>query len=340
MKNKALYKKEVFTDSSALSEIVTGFNSMFAEKRLKRDVLWNLNGNSVELTHKRTLLEGIEIFQGFIKSSENIRITSHALGNYYVIYISTCFDNEWSEKLSRSEWTLPVGEGAMIKVREAIESNTLRAGIPHSGFSLYIGADRLKNFMPDGFSFYDALSTGANNYCGRKFYMTENIKRVISDINACPLTSDVRFLYMEAKALELLSSVMEQVLEKPADERPSLARTDVGCVMQIKDMIDSDPTNAFTLKELSIMFGINEFRLKRDFKEVCGMPVYSYILEKRMNIAAELLTKGHSVADAASRVGYSEPSSFSRAFKRKFGFSPGSCNGSKPEEDRSAYKPV
>ncbi|MNR50558.1 Regulatory protein PchR [compost metagenome] len=78
-----------------------------------------------------------------------------------------------------------------------------------------------------------------------------------------------------------------------------------------------------TISELSRLIGLNSTKLKKNFKELFGIPIYKYIHEERLNKAYELLSQTEkTVQEAAWEVGYESLSSFSNAFQKKFGSRP------------------
>ena len=61
---------------------------------------------------------------------------------------------------------------------------------------------------------------------------------------------------------------------------------------------------------------------KRELREETGYTIHSYISEKRLLLAQQLLQRGYSLANAAEECGYQDYSTFSRAYKKRFGRSP------------------
>lgn len=76
--------------------------------------------------------------------------------------------------------------------------------------------------------------------------------------------------------------------------------------------------------KLAQEFGLSESTMKRYFKRRYGKNIYRYFLEKKMNLARELLEerKG-TVTEVAYMVGYDRVSQFSNLFKRYYGTQPG-----------------
>ena len=78
--------------------------------------------------------------------------------------------------------------------------------------------------------------------------------------------------------------------------------------------------NPPTLKELAKLVGLNEYQLKVGFKEIYGNTVYGYLLEHKLDHSRALLDKGKfQVNQVAYEVGYTNPSHFIAAFRKKFG---------------------
>ena len=67
------------------------------------------------------------------------------------------------------------------------------------------------------------------------------------------------------------------------------------------------------------------------FTEVVGEPAMQYVTRVRMHVAADRLGYGRAtVREVASELGYDSEASFSRAYKREVGVSPGSTRRSAP----------
>lgn len=73
---------------------------------------------------------------------------------------------------------------------------------------------------------------------------------------------------------------------------------------------------------LARRFYISRYYLMHRFKEVTGYTVHQYISQKRLLRAGELIRSGVPVMKAAEEAGFSEYSSFLRAFQKTFHMSP------------------
>ena len=157
--------------------------------------------------------------------------------------------------------------------------------------------------------------------------ISPSVGAVIHQLINCPYDMKMSRLYTEAKLLELLSYYMsESVLQtdKPSFVR-NLSKEDLECVNLAREILDNNLVNPPALNLLSKLIGLNEFKLKKGFKEVFGTSVHAYVIQRRLEFAKTLLDS-HSltVSEVASRVGYGNVSHFASAFRKQYGINPGS----------------
>lgn len=77
-----------------------------------------------------------------------------------------------------------------------------------------------------------------------------------------------------------------------------------------------------SLDSLSKQLLTSKFHLCRAFKQYNGISIQQYIVEKRVMLAKEYIAEGMKPAEAAFSVGFSNYSSFYRAYKKMTGHSP------------------
>ena len=74
-------------------------------------------------------------------------------------------------------------------------------------------------------------------------------------------------------------------------------------------------------KQLEFILAID--KEKNIFRQTYGRPIHQYLLEKRVQHAAELLHRSPlSIVDIAAAVGYNSASQFGVAFKRRYQLTP------------------
>ena len=82
------------------------------------------------------------------------------------------------------------------------------------------------------------------------------------------------------------------------------------------------------IEDIASSLGLNRSYLTRLFKEATGYSLSDYLLTYRMKVAARLILESSmNISEIATSVGYSDSFTFSKAFKRHFGYSPTSYRG-------------
>jgi AraC family transcriptional activator of pyochelin receptor len=141
----------------------------------------------------------------------------------------------------------------------------------------------------------------------------------------CPLKGAAKKLYLEAKVLELIALRMDRVVALSSALQPNrtFSKTDIERLHAAKSQIQSQLEHPPSLIELAHSVGLNDFKLKKGFREIFGTTVFGYLREQRLNKAIELLeVKELNITDIALEIGYQKPSNFSFAFKKQFGMNP------------------
>lgn len=150
------------------------------------------------------------------------------------------------------------------------------------------------------------------------------VKSVLHQIFQQKVNNSLKTLYIKGKVYELLSMYFNMNEESDLERCPFMANEDtVQKIKQVKDIITSEMASPPSLEELSKMVGLNIKKLKMGFKELYGMPVFTFLFHYKMEHAKKLLSENdYNVNEVALQVGYSTSSHFIVAFKKKFGITP------------------
>ncbi|MFC6100480.1 helix-turn-helix transcriptional regulator [Olivibacter domesticus] len=156
--------------------------------------------------------------------------------------------------------------------------------------------------------------------------ITNPMSKVIQEILNCPYHGIFKKTYIEAKIIELLNLQIDQFFNDRQTYPLStikLHKEDVEKLRQIKDLITANPGANYSLMQLAEIAGVNDFKLKKGFKQLFGNTVFGYINDVRMQQSHALLQKGeHSIASISYLMGFKYPHHFAKAFKKKFGYTP------------------
>jgi AraC family transcriptional regulator, transcriptional activator of the genes for pyochelin and ferripyochelin receptors len=173
------------------------------------------------------------------------------------------------------------------------------------------------------------LQTAAANGEVQPYYRqaitTPEMHMALQQILNCPFQGIMKRLYVEAKAIELMTLQFSQFTESVShsDSKLSLKIDDIDRIHQAKEILINNFKNPPSLLELARQVRLNDYKLKQGFRQIFGTTVFGYLHDYRMQQAYMLLTTGQmKVREAAQAVGYASPSSFNSAFKKKFGVNP------------------
>ncbi|MGH8209336.1 MAG: helix-turn-helix transcriptional regulator [Steroidobacteraceae bacterium] len=160
-------------------------------------------------------------------------------------------------------------------------------------------------------------STHPIGFSAEVFHLAQ---RILDSRHGMP--SDLRSSYLKSMATTILCEVFAELTHRDVARRSAcrLQARDVNQVYEARDYLAQHFVAPPTISQLARMVGTNQTKLKAGFKLVFGLTLYQYILERRMELASELLlTRDYNVTEIAYRVGYEYPANFTYAFKKHFG---------------------
>lgn len=164
------------------------------------------------------------------------------------------------------------------------------------------------------------ISPKANFVEGPSFYMTPDMQNAVQKILTTRYTGGMRLMFLKSQVNELLAHFFAFI---SMDKGCGLTDADKDKIFQAKEIIENNISKPPSLNELSKLIGLNSNKLKKNFKEIFGVPVFKFLQEERLNKAYALLSSSDmGVQEAAWFVGYESLSSFSNAFQQKFGARP------------------
>lgn len=188
----------------------------------------------------------------------------------------------------------------------------INSQIPHSattnekskdGYVLYLKKEYLEKI---NFNFSSAF----------ELIKQKNIYK--SFIKLCDCLLDVRVSLMEKEEMFYIFCLsffsFEQTIQNQKEE--SILS------MNIKKYLDENYLEEFILDELALKFDLTVVHLIRVFKKEFGLPIHSYILNKKVHFAKELLSSNISISQIAQNSGFFDQSHLNRSFKRIFQITP------------------
>ncbi|WP_028627136.1 AraC family transcriptional regulator [Metapseudomonas resinovorans] len=123
--------------------------------------------------------------------------------------------------------------------------------------------------------------------------------------------------------LILTSFIRAHALFVPTDSTGWLRGMADKRIRQALASIHTRPGDPWTTESLATEAGMSRFTFGRRFTKLIGQSPIEYLIDWRMQIAAEKLLEGqHSIARIAEEVGYQSERAFREVFKKRFGHPP------------------
>jgi AraC-like DNA-binding protein len=149
---------------------------------------------------------------------------------------------------------------------------------------------------------------------------------MLDDLWIDKINEPLRLNYIQNRVLLLLEKYLIKLFERRDVNRKKVKRSDDETLrlMKVEALLVKNFTVAPpTIDELSRISAMSPTKLKNDFKELYGAPIYQYYKKNRMRKAKALLVLAkYTIKEVGIMVGYSNLSHFANTFKEEFGFLP------------------
>ncbi len=154
--------------------------------------------------------------------------------------------------------------------------------------------------------------------------ITPSLSLILNQLTTKQTNETLRPIFIKGKVYELLSYYFSTASENETEHCPYIANEEtVSKIKHAKEIIIEEMNSPPSLSDLAKMVGLNIKKLKSDFKEFYGVPVFTFLLNYKMELAKKMLQEQQlNVNELALHLGYSTSSHFIAAFKRKFGITP------------------
>lgn len=155
---------------------------------------------------------------------------------------------------------------------------------------------------------------------GPSFIMTPEMQTIVDSLFNIQYEGKTKMMFFRSQIMTLVSHFFGQLASSKTEKIKTPEREKLN---QAKDILLKNLDNPPSLNEISKQIGLNIFKLKKDFKEFFGVPVFKYLQNERLTLAHKIIRNQEAtVQEAAWHVGYDSLSSFSNAFEKKFGYRP------------------
>lgn len=206
------------------------------------------------------------------------------------------------------------------------ETNTLVGSGDYRIFSVHFMPEHIKalfsNYTPELAMLAEKIDKGAPFVLhAQPHSLPAQSLAIFETFWNAPASTSMGKLYYDSRVLELLAHQCSAILQPPTQP---LSRADLEKVHAAKDLLLQHLAAPPSFTALAKSCGLNEFKLKQYFRQVFNTTVFGYLQEARLARAKAMLVEGEqNISEIAYTLGYAHPQHFQRAFKKRFGITPG-----------------
>ncbi|MNI48691.1 Regulatory protein PchR [compost metagenome] len=199
-----------------------------------------------------------------------------------------------------------------------------KAGIRNQLLEVRFSPNELLHYAGD-LTEREQMETWLKHHRGNidRYPHTPAIQKCISEMIHCTHQGTMKRLYMESKALEFIALFAESDNYGSIGGNLTLRHDDITKLKRVHELVQIHYEQPLSIRELAKQVGMNEFKLKKGFRELFGMTIFELVRQKRMEKALWYMEVEHmNVGKAAVSVGYSNVSNFTTNFRKHYGCNP------------------
>lgn len=146
--------------------------------------------------------------------------------------------------------------------------------------------------------------------------------RIARETKANPYRGAAKQFFLESKALEMFSELVTMLDQTPR-EGNTIGEQELKQLNNIRDSLVARYDNPPSLIELAAEAGMNYKKLNQKFQQAFGTTMHGFLRDYRLERGQKMIKEGMGVKETSHKLGYTHPSNFIHAYRRKFGHPPG-----------------
>ena len=160
----------------------------------------------------------------------------------------------------------------------------------------------------------------------RRLPVTPRIAALVERLMSPPTEGSLcERLLGESAAVEILAQSLSGIRQAEQEPTATLSSLEILRLRRAETFVTAAPSDQLTVEAIAREAGVSVSGLQRLFRAAYGESVVGHVRRRRLEAARERLQRGErTIQQAAMEAGYTSAANFSTAFKRQFGFSPGS----------------
>lgn len=248
------------------------------------------------------------------------QVSSHRHDHYEIYYF---LEGDTNYVVEECTYALQRGDYLMIPPGKRHKPLILDDRIPYRRIVLWLSREYYARLcsQSEDFSFgYDYALQNKQYHFRHDFIVTQDIHgkllELLEEIRSNHAFHELHCTLKTAGFLAYINRIIsEQVTASPV-------AYDVPLYARLCDYITSHLAENLSLDELAKEFFVSKYHIAHIFKQHMGLGLHQYIMKKRLSVVKSGIPSGIPLTQLAHDFGFSDYTSFYRAFKREYGISP------------------
>lgn len=299
---------------------------------LKRQNIVGINKNSFEdklynfQMQETVISEDISFMRWEFHPNEDIEVYGSYNTNALDIRIALDGNINNYNKNTNSNTNIKKNEIASTYSKELVGSEFYKKDVKLKSMSILIKDNFLNKYLSADSKILKSIDKIDHYKIFKHKELDYNKQIVANQLFNLPIFEELDQIKIQSLVYDLIYDELKdsQSLEnKEINSQIKYSEYDLNALEKAKIILSKNIQNPPSICELAKIVKLNEFKLKYGFKKLFNNTPYSYLLDIRMQEARTLLeTSDYNINEIASLVGYKQPSSFSKAFLKKYNILP------------------
>jgi AraC-like DNA-binding protein len=147
-------------------------------------------------------------------------------------------------------------------------------------------------------------------------------RTLLAELLAPPQDTPLEKTFLQNRVMMILENFFGWLYQQMSvtELQIRMSREEIDQMLRVEEQLLANLGDPPTISQLAKEAAMSPSKLKKQFKDVFGLPVYEYFQKKRMQKARELLLEDRrSIKSVGTELGFSNLSNFSMAFRKEFG---------------------
>lgn len=181
-------------------------------------------------------------------------------------------------------------------------------------YVLYLDSNWCKRIQQSLFNNIDFLNINNSLIQNKKFY--DDFIKLCDEL----LIKHIAIIEKEEKLVDFISNLFLQFCKENEIKYINIKNSKLA--LKVKKYLKENIEDEILLEEIADHMNLSIIHILRIFKKEFGLPIHSYILNKKVHLAKDLLTKNIPISEVAQMSGFFDQSHLNKSFKRVFQLTP------------------